>query len=493
MVITMKSNLQRTFSAVLTLLLAAASIGCGTETAQTGEIPTDVLSETEAPVTEPAPINNLPAFDLGNYELRVLKQDQDKILWCPNKFAPEEENGDIMNDAYYRRNENVTQKYGFSIKETIIPGEPQSEINRLIAAGDDAYDIVLMYLNKANTSYNGNFLDFYTLPYLDLSKPYWDQALMRDMTVGGKLCLMSGDLIVQSRDDNALLLIYNRPLAEDFNLENLYDTVRTGKWTYDRMYDCIKTVSQDLDDPSVKDENDRMGVLYSGGDVGPSYFASCDVQLFTMKNGTLSFTGDEERVYSVYEKVQKIFSDKELSLDQQTLAASDKISVLANVIDSKLCLFEVMSPGTVQRASFREAKSDFGMLPLPKYDEAQENYRTSISLTAAYIYLPATIGSPDKVAYILEAMSSESGELVDTYFTRCLEGKYSRDENAYEMMRIATDNVIYDMGFMYNFGSFGTAIKNGLMNSATGYSSMVAEYKTAAVSAMEKAVEEFTK
>ncbi len=489
----MMSTFKRTVSAALTLMLAVLSFGCGTETAPSGETSADAPSVTEAPVTEPAPINNLPELDLGNYELRVLKQDQDKILWCPNKFAPEEENGDVLNDAYYRRNLLVTEKYGFSIKETIIPGEPQTEINRLIAAGDDAYDIVLMYLNKANASYDGSFLDFYTLPYLDLSKPYWDQALMRDMTVGGRLCLMTGDLIVQSRDDNALLLIYNSPLAEDFKLGNLYDTVRDGKWTYDKMYDCIKVVSADLDDPAVKNEKDRMGVIYSGGDVGPSYFASCDVQLFTMNDGKLSFTGDAERVYGVYEKVQKIFSDHELSLDQQTIQSNDRISVLGSVLDNKLCLFEVMSPGTVQRAAFREVKANFGMLPLPKYEEKQESYRTSIGVSTAYIYLPATIKSPDKVAYILEAMSSESGELVETYFTRCLEGKFSRDENAYEMMRIATDNVIYDMGFLYNFGGIGTAIKDGLMNSSTGYASLVAGLKTAAVSAMEKAVEGFTK
>ena len=46
--------------------------------------------------------------------------------------------------------------------------------------------------------------------------------------------MLNGDILVTD-NDSMMMTMYNRPLAEDFGIENLYDAVREGRWTYDLM------------------------------------------------------------------------------------------------------------------------------------------------------------------------------------------------------------------------------------------------------------------
>ncbi|MBQ8510339.1 MAG: hypothetical protein IJ493_10585 [Clostridia bacterium] len=485
----MKRKLSITLCALMCAQILASCGGTGSttpdDTTTSGSQDTTTSADTTAAVAE------LPEFDLENYELRILKRDQSQIKWAPNKFAPEEENGDILNDAYYQRNAQVSEKYGFTIKETIMTGaDPHNDIQKIIAAGDDMYDVVLMQLSFAQSSYDDGFLNFHEMKYIDLEQSYWDQALIRDMTINGKLGLMSGDIITQSRNDSVLMLIYNRPMAEDYQIEDLYQVVRDGKWTYELLNQYSKLVSADLNDEMSKDENDRYGVVFSGGDVGPSHFASCGVQLFTQAGDDYpEFTAKAERAYTAFEKIQQIFSNTEISFNQATGKATNKMAMLADMVETKRSLFQVMSPGTIQREEFREVTTEFGMIPMPKLDADQEAYTTSLGNAAINMYLPATIAEPEKVGYILEALARGSGDLVETYFTKALNGKYTRDEESYEMIRLAVDSVVYDMGFMYDFGKLGSSIRDGLQTDTTNYSSLIASLETASQTAMETAID----
>ena len=168
--------MKRTLSTILLISMLSSLSACGgTEvgsddtTVAGGD---DTIADTTPAETTEAPRPDLPELDLEDYVLRVFKQDQSKILWAPNAFAPEEENGDILNDAYYKRNRIVTEKYGFTIEETISSSNPNSTVTSNILAGDDVCDVMLTHLNLANTSYGGNYLNWHDLVYVDLEKEW---------------------------------------------------------------------------------------------------------------------------------------------------------------------------------------------------------------------------------------------------------------------------------------------------------------------------------
>ena len=132
-------------------------------------------------------------------------------------------------------------------------------------------------------------------------------------------------------------------------------------------------------------------------------------------------------------------------------------------------------------------EQDFGIIPFPKYDEAQENYRTVTAQTGNVIALPVTVTDPDRSALIVEAMAAESVETVrPAFYDVCLTGKYVRDDESSDMIEIILDNKVYDLGYIFNIGSF----RSTLQNLEKAYSSDVASAITSIESKMQQALDD---
>jgi len=77
-------------------------------------------------------------------------------------------------------------------------------------------------------------------------------------------------------------------------------------------------------------------------------------------------------------------------------------------------------------------------------------------------FVPASVVDTEKVGFILEAMADASENLSKIYFDVCLSGKYTRDPESYEMIRLAEDNIVMDMTFMFDFGTLGTLLTDSI-------------------------------
>ena len=75
--------------------------------------------------------------------------------------------------------------------------------------------------------------------------------------------------------------------------------------------------------------------------------------------------------------------------------------------------------------------------------------------------------------------------MTETYYSVCMESKYTRDEESFEMIELARQKLTYDMGFVYNWGGLSAAITTGIMTSGSTYASLAASYETAANEAMK--------
>ena len=174
---------QRTLTLLLAALMAAGTFtfascggdGSGTQaetTAPTGGATEAVDAETEAP-------DPFEGFDFGGEEIRMLVSANDYDGLGSSNYAikhEEEENGDIVKDAVYKRNMNVEEllnvKFVFTDNEENYDGI-KSSLPKLIMAGDDAYDLVIHDLFPlCSLSVQNNFINVYDLQHLDFSKNY---------------------------------------------------------------------------------------------------------------------------------------------------------------------------------------------------------------------------------------------------------------------------------------------------------------------------------
>ena len=480
-------NLTRAFSLTLALMTLLASCGeGGNANVETTDPEVTGSGSVESTTADPGEVSSLPEnFDLENYEFRLLRQTPSEIAWSLNEFAPDEQSGEVLSDAFYNRNQKVKEKYNFRITVTDNASKTRDLIRTSVLAGDDEYDAALIRIDEEKNAYDGTYLNLRELPYLDLEKSWWSQSLINDMTIGGVLPFITGDIIV-CENDSMYMTMYNSALGADFGIGDLYETVREGKWTIDSMYSAMKLVNADLNDDGKYDENDRYGLLYADNAAALPYFAGTETFLFVGHGDEISYNANSERAYSVYEKMQTILSDNTISYNWSNLK-TDISAKIAGMIESKKVLFQTMVLSFVRR-NFRDVKTDFGLLPLPKYDESQAEYATCIGTATPYLFVPATVKETEKVGFIIEALASESKEITETYYKVAMQSKYTRDDESYEMIELAQQNIVFDTGFIFDFGGLMGQIRTGLMKD-TPYASLIASYETAAKEAVTKLYE----
>ena len=202
-----------------------------------GESPGDSPEVSVEDTTTGKLLPDIPEADYGGYGFNILVSLNaltNVDVW--NDFHAEEENGDVINDAIYRRNAFVEEKYNIKIGDIPMPASDgmerpaaQKNIKNSVAAGDNAYDAVLIGGYGACALASGGFLmDMNAMSPLDLTKQWWDQKANRDLMIKNKMFYTSGD-ISNVVNEATYAILFNKKLVQDYGLENPYALVKNGE------------------------------------------------------------------------------------------------------------------------------------------------------------------------------------------------------------------------------------------------------------------------
>jgi hypothetical protein len=111
----------------------------------------------------------------------------------------------------------------------------------------------------------------------------------------------------------------------------------------------------------------------------------------------------------------------------------------------------------------RDMEEDFGVVPMPKLDEAQDTYYSYAGPSMMTMAVPVTATDPERTGVILENLSAHSyGTLRTAYLETTLKTKFMRDEASVEMLDILYGDIKMDIGYIYGFGGVHTAFMNTL-------------------------------
>ena len=107
---------------------------------------------------------------------------------------------------------------------------------------------------------------------------------------------------------------------------------------------------------------------------------------------------------------------------------------------------------------FRGMEDDFGILPLPKYNEKQEEYRTPLS-GASLMLGVSTLPDKDALEFIgiiTEAMAIKSHELLrSAVYETVFENQLTRDEESKKTMTLIVNGLYADFVFVHAAGVGG--------------------------------------
>ena len=111
---------------------------------------------------------------------------------------------------------------------------------------------------------------------------------------------------------------------------------------------------------------------------------------------------------------------------------------------------------------------DCGILPVPKYDESQENYITTMAMPFSMYSIPVSASDPDASAALLECLGSEGYRRVTPkLFEVAMKVRYSKDHVSSRMYDIIRESVTFDLGRIFNesLGKIPNATLRNLVNS----------------------------
>jgi hypothetical protein len=263
-------------------------------------------------------------------------------------------------------------------------------------------------------------------------------------------------------------MYYNANFATDKGIDNLYETVKAGEWTFEEFVSICEDVASSID-------GDDM--MNSAGDVwGAS--VSDDTVYFLFGGANMKFAHIDDDGYIAYD-----FGSEESILFMQDIfdqVIYSEHSAHGNVVDlsdapeggifkSDNALFQFEMVKSISK--WRDMESNFGVLPIPKYDTYQENYASLVWVHHDCVLgMPAVVQDADAVAATLEYMSYLSYyDIYPVFYDTVIMGKSTRDEQSKEMLKIVFETRLFDPGQYWDNGEGASGLQGAYLRlSKTG-------------------------
>ncbi len=503
-------NVKKHLSLILSaLMLASSAVSCSESKVQETS-PEDtsapVSGETAAGTADPLAEENentkiqpdLPDVTFDGYTFRMIGKGTSLVHWQSKDLTAEEITGEPINDAVYNRNALVSERFDVNFKEFVVANlsAQQSEVAMSCQAGTDEYDMAAFQPEGAVASLisNGYVMNLHDIPYMDLTRPWYDQSCIEQMSVGGRLYCVMGSMLTMD-DDATGAIFFNKQLADMNGLPDLYEMVDNGTWTIDKLTEFADLAKRDANgDGEMTAMEDVWGTI-SEYVTTFALISGSGKTMITKDDADLPVnTSSDEAYVSMYEKVLKIQNNYDMTMyaENQTGFADVWADCIDATFQSDRALFNIC---WLNRASlFREMETDFGIVPMPKANEEQTGYYSFVQLACANsIAVPTTGRDFERTGVILEALSAESMYgLTEAYYEKTLKSKGSRDEESAAMLDLIFASRVFDLGFMYNWGTISSSVGSLVGTEGQDISGYASAMKKAA-KAIDKAIKNAVK
>jgi len=171
-----------------------------------------------------------------------------------------------------------------------------------------------------------------------------------------------------------------------------------------------------------------------------------------------------EKAHWLLETLVDLFATNDAWLETVSYTNSD------NMFSEGRALFS--NNDFLYSTEIRDVDMEYGIVPLPKYDEEQKEYYTVMSFPYTLYGVPVDARDPDMSSAVLECLASESHRtVVPALFETGLKVKYAQDDEAAQMFDLIRASVVFDFGRVFNesmngmtYALFRSAVSEGKDN-----------------------------
>lgn len=412
--------------------------------------------------------------DIGEYDFDgadfyvVLSTDQ-----MNEPYFAEEQIGSLINDAVYDRTLKIEERFNVNLVLSDTGGvwnEVAEAVKRSAMSGSGDYDLALAhtFIGLTGLISGGYLYDWNDVPVVDMSKPWWNDSIKDTLTINNKLYTAASDYIYQ----RPIVIYFNKNMITDYSLDNPYTLVKSGAWTWDTLATMASTVSVDLNGDGAYDESDQYGYAHCVGWQTISVIHAQGMYLTENdSDGYPRYTPFESnKMKDIADKYYKLIYEGNQTYKVIYEASHGAMNGYTPLFGNGQILF--LHSNTELLQGFTDVEIDFGMIPLPKYDENQSGYYSMAD--TQMMVIPVDANDIQMTGVISEALSAESYKtVVPAVYDVMYANRYLRDEESYEMFNLIMDGLVYE--FSWTFGE-GNNMAYGLPNLMEQKSADIASY-----------------
>ena len=441
---------------LLCAMLFMSAVSCGgaaAETETTGGNTADTEStmqhSEETETTEPDRLDALGAHDYSGSVYTVLDANPNASMHI--NIPADEQTGEMINDTLWTRDAVIEDRYKMRIDYVQKTEGGADALRSSVLANDHAYNLVIGTAggDLAGLALDGSLANLLDLSQLSLDQKWWSSLMYDSLRFHDAMYITSGD-ITPTMYQIAACTFVNTDLAEKYNIDcDFVEAVRSGTWTWDLVGTLSEGITQDLNgDGQWAYEDDMFGNI---GCFSSYLIPGCAVDVCTVSDDgkTLMLTAMNERTVNVCEKLQKVFYPT-----NPVSRESNDFTKSAFKEDRALFLTHITESAAVH---LRDMESDYLILPVAKYDEAQSGYRSAVNVWAtAYISVPVT-AVDEMTGVVTEALAYWSCKnMRPLAFDLTYKAKTVRDERSIEMLDVVFDNLYCSFVELYDFGGISS-------------------------------------
>ena len=463
--------------AMLMLLSTLAACATGGDTPSVGTTAGEAVTEGETVDPTKQALEDLGEIDWGGGEFAVLYRASYKNEVYGENGVVDAEGGSsqVINDAVYNRNSLFEDRCNLQWA-TVEATDMNSAVQKEASTGTGDFYLIDHMLGDSATLATGGFLYNLFELGMDLEGEWWDSGTAEFVLAGG-VYFMSGSLNFAD-DGVTYVLIFNKDMQKTYQntVPNPYQTARDGEWTLEYFNTVIQGISADNGDGKW-DEKDTYGFINTW-EYGNTFFIGSDLRYINNTNSDGEITlfledkAQMEKALNVLELSQSIYHDNNASF--MSPPGQEGLGQTAFKENRGLFYGEVVNHLTPLT---QEMETEFGILPVPKYDKAQQFYRTWTHGSGSTFSVTSAVKDDQKeiMGQMLEAYAILSHQYVKpAYYDIMLTSRNVHDAESAEMMDLMFSNRIYEMSFYFNNFGFFELFKSATNDNSDNFSSKYA-------------------
>jgi len=293
------------------------------------------------------------------------------------------------------------------------------------------------------------------------------------MSLAGRLFNATGE-ISYYRYRTVEVILFNKNMVRELSLEDPYQLVRDKKWTIDKMIEMMKDVAKDLDGDGKMTKDDQFGIIIYTSVISTGIFGAGEVMSKKNSEDIPEIVMNNDRLIAVVDKYFEFVLDSDIAFDWARLNVNEPYFVGLKIFEEDRALLNFTGMHDVPE--LRQMDTDFGILPMPLYEETQESYgHIANAYVTPFTCIPADAMDLSRTGIIIDAFARKGMEhITPAYYDVSLIGKFTRDDESREILDLVFSTLVYDISFFYDFGGVGKILDSMVSRKRTNF---ISEYE----------------